>query len=83
MNYNQETLRAMQTLAQKNPDFELGEIVFTAWQSLAVKNGESLDFLRHIKSEDLYTCVEIALNKDFKDTEMTNEEWELWTNKKQ
>lgn len=82
MNYTQETLRELQVLGQKNPELELGDLLFTAFQKEAVKHGKSLDFLRHIKAEDLYTLVYQSTSEDLRDNAMSDEEWELWTAKK-
>jgi len=83
MNYKQEALRAIQVLGQKNPELGLGDLLFTCFQKTATEKNKSLNFLRDIPDEDLYSSVESLLNKDFKDSTMTDEEWELWTTKKQ
>ena len=51
MNYLQETLRAMQEIAKQNPDLSFGDLVQTCFQSLAVENKQSLNFLRAKSSE--------------------------------
>jgi len=82
MNYTQESLRALQALGQKHQDMNLGDLLFTAFQKEAVKNGGSLSFLRKLSSEDAYTLVENAINTDFADEQYTEEEFENWQNKK-
>lgn len=82
MNYTQEALRAMQKLGQNNPEMSLGDILFTCFQKSATESKNSLNFLREISSEDLYTKVENAvINTSKEDTVMTDEEWNTWSNK--
>lgn len=83
MNFKQEALRAIQVLGQQNPELGLGDLIFTCFQKTATEKNNSLNFLRDISDEDLYSSVEFALEKDFKDSTMTDEEWGLWTAKKQ
>jgi hypothetical protein len=61
MNYKNEAIRALQTLPK---DYSLGDVLFASFQKRAVENGQSLNFLRTISDEDLYTDVEKAIKKE-------------------
>lgn len=80
MNYTQETLRAMQEIARQNPDLTFGDLVQTCFQSLAIRNGQSLNFLRNQTDEDIYTIVENV--KVVKESPVTEEELKTWVNAK-
>ncbi len=80
MNYTQETLRAMQEIARQNPDLTFGDLVQTCFQSLAIRNGQSLNFLRNQTDEDIYTIVENV--KVVKESPVTEEELKTWVNGK-
>lgn len=64
MNYKNEALRTIQQLGNEHPDYSLGDLLFACFQKDAVKNGKSIDFLRSIIDEDLYTSVEKAFKKE-------------------
>lgn len=80
MNYTQETLRTMQEIAKQNPELTFGDLQQTCFQSLAVKNKQSLNFFRNIKDEDIYTIVENV--KIVKESPVTEEELTTWINGK-
>jgi hypothetical protein len=60
MNYKNEALRVMQEIANEHPNYTLGDVLFSCFQKVAVKNNQSLNFLREVEDEDLYTLVEKA-----------------------
>jgi succinate dehydrogenase flavin-adding protein (antitoxin of CptAB toxin-antitoxin module) len=60
MNYKNEALRVMQEIANEHPDYTLGDVLYSCFQKVAVKNKQSLNFLREVEDEDLYTLVEKA-----------------------
>lgn len=80
MNYKNETLRTL----QKFPiEYSLGDVIFSALQKIAVKNGQSLNFLREVSDEDLYTATEKSLNSITEvDSEITELELINWVNSK-
>jgi len=79
--YKNETLRTLQTFPT---DYSLGDVLYSALQKEAVKNGQSLSFLRNISDEDIYTRVEQVLqNVEITvDSPMTDEEYLTWLNNK-
>lgn len=81
MNYKNETIRTLQTFPS---DYSLGDVLFSALQKEAVKNGQSLSFLRNISDEDIYTRVEQVLSnvEETTDAPMTDEEYLTWINSK-
>lgn len=83
MNLTQEALRVMQKIGQINQDLSVGDILFDCFQKEATENGQSLNFLRKISVEDIYTKVEKTLAYMAKDdSHLTDEEFSEWTNKK-
>lgn len=81
MNYKNETLRTLQTFPA---DYSLGDVLFSALQKEAVKNGQSLSFLRDISDEDIYTRVEQVLQDIQGETDMplSDESYITWINSK-
>ena len=45
-------------------EYSLGDIIFAVFQTEAVKNNTSLNFLRQIENADAYNLAEKALNKE-------------------
>jgi hypothetical protein len=78
LNYKNETIRTLQTFPS---EYSLGDVLFSALQKEAVKNGQSLNFLRNISDEDMYTRVEQVLS-NLEDTTPTEEEYLTWINSK-
>ena len=64
MNFRNEAIRTIQELAKQHMDYTLGDILFACFQKTAVKNGQTLNFLRSISDEDLYTEVEKTLKRE-------------------
>lgn len=60
MNYKNEALRVMQEIANEQPNYTLGDVIFSCFQKVAVNNKQSLNFIREVEDEDLYTLVEKA-----------------------
>lgn len=75
MRYRNEALRAMQLMPS---NYNLGDVLFAVFQTEAVKNGISLDFLRRMDDEDVYTRVEQALKFETAEKELTEEEKQEW-----
>jgi hypothetical protein len=75
MRYRNEALRAMQL---KPSNYNLGDVLFAVFQTEAVHNGISLDFLRRMDDEDVYTRVEQALKIETAEKELTEEEKQEW-----
>jgi hypothetical protein len=71
----------MQEIAKQNPDLSFGDLQQTCFQSLAVKNGQSLNFFRNQEDEDIYTIVENV--RVVKENPVSEEELETWVNNKQ
>ena len=78
MRYRNEALRAMQLMPS---NYNLGDVLFAVFQTEAVKNGISLDFLRSLGDEDVYTRVEQALKIETAEKELTEEEKQEWITK--
>ena len=57
----QEAIRMLLKFPQ---EYSLGDIIFAVFQTEAVKNGVSLNFLRQIENADAYILAEKALNKE-------------------
>lgn len=64
MNYKNEALRTLQDLAKECPTYSLGDLLYACFQKSATKNNQSLNFLRQISDEDLYTDVEKAIKRE-------------------
>ncbi|WP_396180326.1 hypothetical protein [Flavobacterium sp.] len=75
MRYRNEALRAMQLMPS---NYNLGDVLFAVFQTEAVQNGISLDFLRRMDDEDVYTRVEQALKIETAEKELTEEEKQEW-----
>ena len=75
MRYRNETLRALQLLPE---DYTLGDVIYAAFQKEAVKNGQSLNFLRRITDEDLYNRVEQVVREETKEIPTTEVEFIEW-----
>jgi hypothetical protein len=75
MRYRNEALRAMQLMPS---NYNLGDVLFSVFQTEAVQNGISLDFLRRMDDEDVYTRVEQALKIETAEKELTEEEKQEW-----
>lgn len=75
MRFRNEALRLMQTMPS---DYNLGDILFAIFQKEAVNNGLSLNFLRELKDEDIYTRVEQVVKFESAEKELTTEEKEQW-----
>jgi hypothetical protein len=78
MRYRNEALRAMQLMPS---NYNLGDVLFAVFQTEAVQNGISLDFLRRMDDEDVYTRVEQALKIETAEKELTEEEKQEWITK--
>ena len=80
MNYKNEALRTLQVFPN---EYTLGDVLFSSFQKEAIKNGQTLSFLRNISDEDAFTLVEKAINilKD-SDNTITEEELITWVNNK-
>ena len=78
MRYRNEALRVMQLMPS---NYNLGDVLFAVFQTEAVKNGISLDFLRSLEDEDVYTRVEQALKIETVEKELTEEEKQEWITK--
>ncbi len=59
-------------------NYNLGDVLFSVFQTEAVQNGISLDFLRRMDDEDVYTRVEQALKIETVEKELTEEEKQEW-----
>jgi hypothetical protein len=75
MRYRNEALRAMQLMPS---NYNLGDVLFSVFQTEAVQNGISLDFLRRMDDKDVYTRVEQALKIETAEKELTEEEKQEW-----
>lgn len=64
MNFKNETIRTIKALAEQNPEYSFGDLMYSCFQNPAVKNKQSLNFFRSISDEDSYTLAEQALNKE-------------------
>jgi hypothetical protein len=78
LNYKNEALRTLQTFPS---EYTLGDVLFSAFQKEAVKNGQTISFLRNVSDEDAYTLVEKALN-NLSDIAITEDELVTWVNSK-
>ena len=78
MRYRNEALRVMQLMPS---NYNLGDVLFAVFQTEAVKNGISLDFLRGLDDEDAYTRVEQVLKIETAEKELTEEEKQEWITK--
>lgn len=75
MRFRNEALRLMQTMPS---DYNLGDVLFAIFQKEANKNGISLNFLRQLEDEDIYTRVEQVVKFESAEKELTEEEKQQW-----
>lgn len=61
MNYKNETLRQIMAFGAENPEYTLTDLLYSVLQPVAIANNKpSLNWLRNISDEQMFTFVEKA-----------------------
>lgn len=61
MNYKNETLRQIMAFGAENPEYTLTDLLYSVLQPIAIANNkQSLNWLRSISDEQMFTFVEKA-----------------------
>lgn len=58
MNFKNESIRTLQDLATEYPNYSLGELMFSCFQKIAVKNKTTVSVFLTLSDEDIYTEIE-------------------------
>ena len=72
MNYKNLSLRELIEFGAEHPEYTLGDLLFSVLQPVALKNKQgSLNWLRTISDEQMYTFVEHAKELETVETPAT------------
>lgn len=66
MNYNTLTMQKLMEFASEQPDYTLGELMYSVLSSFKTTDFKKADLLR-ITDKDMYTYVEKAIKKEEKE----------------
>ena len=74
MNYKNISLRELIEFGNENPQYTVGDLLFSVWQPVALANGKSsLAWLRDVSDEQMFTFIDKAKELEKEDKTVVTE----------